>query len=77
MVDDPTVPIGAKNVVFNLRSSLGKVLEHLEDWQVDAAHRNWSTSDDFPDENKIVDWAPSNSDKAKEAYIRLTEHERK
>jgi hypothetical protein len=42
-------------IVINLRVSQPNLAEYTDD-QIDKAHRNWSSSDDFPDESKLVDW---------------------
>jgi hypothetical protein len=45
-----------QNIVANLRAHLGDQLTPYSDAQILAAHTLWLTSDDYPDEDKVVDW---------------------
>jgi hypothetical protein len=49
------LPRYSQTVVDNLRSSQPNLAEFTDD-QIDKAHRNWSVSEDFPDESQIIHW---------------------
>lgn len=71
-----TLSPASKNVVDNLRRTQGSALAPYADWQVDYAHRNWSSSEDFPNEDLIVEWIMPDTEAMRYDYMRLTARER-
>jgi hypothetical protein len=66
------VPDGADaNIVSNLLLSQPELVGKYDDWQIALAHRDWSISEDHPDETKIVDWIPEFSAENIIRYINI------
>lgn len=70
VVPEPVVGSSVASVVDNLRRSVPALAE-VAAWRIDAAHREWTTSEEQDDDQKIVGWLPDDDDTGRLAYLRL------
>jgi hypothetical protein len=47
---------GDRNIVSNLRHKYGDRLTDYSDERIAHVYREWQQSEDYPDEEKLLDW---------------------
>lgn len=67
---EPKVTSSVQNVVDNFKSSV-PALKDVAGWRIDSAHRGWSVSEDFGNDEAIVNWLPDDTDAERFTYMEL------
>lgn len=66
----PRVDSHVTNIVNNLIAADPRLAAYTA-WQIDYAHRQWTVSEDYPDEMLVVNWIPGDTAQSKLEYMNM------
>lgn len=70
----PKLTSSVDNVVSNFKSTV-PALRDIAGWRIDMAHREWCVSEDFGNDETLVNWLPDDTDQRKLEYMEIQQQD--